>query len=397
MAKAKKSALLTAKNPLILQSIRIMEAFAKSNDERDFYLDRQEGFLLYADLDKNAEALAALDEELKTSAKRYLLVPKLTFYETKKLMEAFVNEKVYDIDTKEKLLDIIGSKGARDNFLEFIYDHHTELEKWQAYYQERSRIRIIEWLRQHEIVFVFEEDLDLTKNIIEKLKQHLFDSKVPKEVAAARKILDQKSKVYYSNEALNPRPKRGRPPKQQAKTEVEPQITVDIYTTVPKAGQIFLFTPDISNASQVTFSDKFETEEELRANLRGGHQSEKDARLESLNQKLAALRKLSSAQLSPSPGQSGNGGRKPWKETDDLLDDEPTIDELLEDERRMLKRAPAHVKEPIVEEVESPKSVAKEKKAAKKPAAKKKPVAKKPAAKKATTTRATRKPTKKKS
>ena len=62
-------------------------------------------------------------------------------------MEGFVNEKVYDIDTKEKLLDIIQSKEARENFLEFIYDHLTELEKWQQYYHERSRIRIIEWLR----------------------------------------------------------------------------------------------------------------------------------------------------------------------------------------------------------------------------------------------------------
>ena len=81
----------------------------------------------------------------------------MTFYEVKKFMEGFVNEKVYDIDTKEKLIDIIGSKEARENFLEFIYDNLAELEKWQQYYQERSRIRIIEWLRSEEIVFVFEE------------------------------------------------------------------------------------------------------------------------------------------------------------------------------------------------------------------------------------------------
>jgi len=33
-------------------------------------------------------------------------------------------------------------------------------------------------------------------------------------VAQAREVLVQKAKTYYSNEALNPRPKRGRPPKQ---------------------------------------------------------------------------------------------------------------------------------------------------------------------------------------
>ncbi len=134
-------------------------------------------------------------------------------------MEGFVHEKVYDIDTKEKLLDLIAAKEARENFLEFIYDHLTELEKWQLYYQERSRIRIIEWLRQHNIQFVFEEDLDLTKNVVEKVKRTLFEAKVPKDISQAREALAAKAKTYYSNEALNPRPKRGRPPKQVAKVE----------------------------------------------------------------------------------------------------------------------------------------------------------------------------------
>jgi len=43
-------------------------------------------------------------------------------------MEGFVNEKVYDIDTKEKLLDVIQSKEARENFLEFIYDTSQSLK-----------------------------------------------------------------------------------------------------------------------------------------------------------------------------------------------------------------------------------------------------------------------------
>ena len=51
----------------------------------------------------------------------------------------------------------------------------------------------------------------------------------------AREILFAKAKTYYSNEALNPRPKRGRPPKQVAKVELEPQVTMDIYTQVPAA------------------------------------------------------------------------------------------------------------------------------------------------------------------
>lgn len=282
-----------AQNPLILHYHRLMEAFSKSDDERDFYLDKVEGFILYVDLNKSLKELNTLEEELRNNPDRYFLIPKLTFYETKKVMEGFVNEKVFDIDTKEKLMDIIGSKMAREHFLEFIHDHHMELEKWQQYYQERFRIRIIEWLRTHEYVFVFEEDLDLTKNVIEKLKKNLFQAKVGKDIASARQILVDKSSTYYSNEALNPRPKRGRPPKQVAKVEVEPRHTTDIFLKVPPTVHPFLFIPELSSASSVTFSSKFESEEELLANIRSRARSHATTKLEDLNEKLQSLRALS--------------------------------------------------------------------------------------------------------
>lgn len=281
-----------AKNPLILRYHRLLEAFSKSDDERDFYIDRVEGFLLFIDLDKGEEELVAAEEELKNSPDRYSLIPKLTYYETKKFMEGFVNEKVYDIDTKEKLLDIISSKEARENFLEFIYDHLMELDKWQQYYHERSRIRIIEYLRKWNIYFVFEEDLELTKNVLEKLKEHTFDAKVGKDVQQARDALEAKAKTYYSSEALNPRPKRGRPPKQQAKVEFEPQLTDDMYTTVPLSLRPFLFIPEYSSHT-VTFSSKFDTEEKLLANLKGSTKTKVDTKLEVLSQRLESLRHLS--------------------------------------------------------------------------------------------------------
>jgi hypothetical protein len=283
-----------AQNPILLRFNRLMDAFAKSDDERDFYLDKMEGFIVYVDLDKAEQDIDNLEKELLIdNPSRYCLIPKMTFYETKKFMEGFVNEKVYDIDTKEKLLDIIQSKEARENFLEFVYDHLTEFEKWQQFYQERSRIRIIEWLRTQEIQFVFEEDLDLTKNLLEKLKRHLFDVKVPKDVAAARDALNAKSKTYYSSEALNPRPKRGRPPKQVAKAEPEMQVTVDMYTTVPPPVKGFLYLPDISSASAITFSSRFKTKEELLDNLRGNPRAKVDHKLQALSERLESLRHLS--------------------------------------------------------------------------------------------------------
>ncbi len=303
MVMSAKKKLQEAKNPLILRSQRLMEAFAKSDDERDFYLDRQEGFIVYADLDESEENLNRLFEELATSPDRYCMIPKLSFYEQKKIMEGFIHEKVYDIDTKEKLMDIIQSKEARENFLEFLYDHHGELEKWQQYYQERSRVRIIEWLRNNNFHFVFEEDLDLGISLIEKLKKNLFDDKVPKDVQNARKVLTTKAKTYYSNEALNPRPKRGRPPKQTQKTELEPQISVDIYNTVPQSIRPFLFTPDLSIVGAASFSSKFETEEEILAHRRQAAREESESALENLNQKLETLRKLSNKFRGEEPGE----------------------------------------------------------------------------------------------
>ena len=244
-------------------------------------------------LDKPQEDLAALEQELREGKDRFCLLPKMTFFETKKFMEGFVNEKVYDIDTKEKLLDIIQSKEARENFLEFIYDHLTELEKWQQYYHERSRIRIIEWLRNQQVKFVFEEDLELAKKLVEKLKENMFEPKVSKDVAAAREAVIAKSKTYYSSEALNPRPKRGRPPKQAQKVEIEPQLTADIYTKVPPAARPFLYLADFTG-STVTFSAKFDTEAQLIASLRGSSRAKIDTKLEALSQRLESLQQLSS-------------------------------------------------------------------------------------------------------
>lgn len=290
-----------------------MDAFAKSDDERDFYLDKIEGFLLYVDLDKGIEELEVLSNELAESHERYALLPKMTFYEIKKFMEGFVHEKVYDIDTKEKLLDLIAAKEARENFLEFIYDHLTELEKWQLYYQERSRIRIIEWLRQQNIHFVFEEDLELPKNMVEKVKRTLFETKVPKDISQSREIIAAKAKTYYSNEALNPRPKRGRPPKQVAKVELEPQISVDIYTQVPAACRQFLYIPDIVSAASVTFSSKFETEEHLLASLRGSPRLRVDEKLEALSQRLESLRHLSDRLAGAEKMFGMDKGKKPFQ------------------------------------------------------------------------------------
>jgi hypothetical protein len=334
-----KNKLLQAENPLILRCHRLMEAFAKSDDERDFYLERSEGFILYIDLDKPDEELSLLDKEIESHPERYVSIPKMTFYETKKIMEGFVNEKVYDIDTKEKLLEIIQSKEARENFLDFIFDHHAELEKWQQYYQERSRIRIIEWLRQNHFEFVFEEDLDLPKDVMEKVKAQLFEHKGSKEVIAARKALFAKAKTYYSNEALNPRPKRGRPPKQVAKTENEPQMTQDIYTSVPRHARPFLFIPEYGQGTFIVFSQKFENEEQLLARKKSPLAGELGVNIETLNQKLLAIRSLSDKWEQEEKAVTTHSPQSTFSREEDS--DDEWEDEEDEDDLPVKKKAPA--------------------------------------------------------
>ena len=142
--------------------------------------------------------------------------------------------------------------------------------------------------------FVFEEDLDIPKAVMEKVKRHLFDHKVPKDISAAREALVAKAKTYYSSEALNPRPKRGRPPKQVVKIETEPQVTADMYTTVPQPLMQFLYLPEITSASSVTFSARYDTEAQLLASLRGSSRVKVDAKLQALSERLESLRHLSS-------------------------------------------------------------------------------------------------------
>ncbi|MBS0634558.1 MAG: UPF0158 family protein [Verrucomicrobia bacterium] len=373
---------LVAQNPLILRCHRLMEAFAKSDDERDFYLDRAEGFLVYIDLDKSQDELDELTKELVENQDRYCMIPKLTFYEVKKVMEGFVNEKVYDIDTKEKLLDIIGSKEARENFLEFIYDHHTELEKWQQYYQERFRVRIIEWLRHNQFDFVFEEDLEMTKSMCEKLKLNLFVPKVQKDLLAQRKNLMAKAKTYYSSEALNPRPKRGRPPKQVAKVETEPQFSQDIYTTIPKPIKPFLFAPEYQGSSAIfTFSGKFASEADLLAHRRQQLTGSVNLDMQNLNQKLAALRTLSTS-WSIDKHESGQGELSAFEPSVDLSFEVPEILSKPLNGGKKEKAPKIEKPAPMPKKAVAVKEAPVKKAPIAKPAAKK-PVAKVPAPKKA--------------
>lgn len=91
--------------------------------------------------------------------------------------------------------------------------------------------------------------------------------------------------------------------------EVEPQVTVDMYTTVPAVCRMFLYLPEITSAASVTFSAKFDTEAQLLANLRGSTRVKIDTRLQALSERLESLRSLSSRLAGIEEITSGTEGR----------------------------------------------------------------------------------------
>jgi hypothetical protein len=183
-----------------------------------------------------------------------------------------------------------------------------------------------------------------------------------------RESLVTKAKTYYSNEALNPRPKRGRPPKQVAKVEIEPQVVVDMYTTVPPVCCLFLYLPEITSAASVTFSAKFDTEAQLLASLRGSTRVKVDTKLQALSERLESLRTLSSRLTGIEEVSTGAEGRlikavsKKVEEEEELPSKQPKkrgIEEVVQGflpggkkkEKPPVKKGPTEYKKPGIKTV----------------------------------------------
>lgn len=182
--------------------------------------------------------------------------------------------------------------------------------------------------------------------------------KVSKEIESARKTLFSKSKVYYSNEALNPRPKRGRPPKQALKVETDIEVCSDIFTTVPPAVSPFLFIPDITNALDVTFSAKHESGEDFVTHrVQEGTAETIDENLSQISEKLAALRELSSRWADKEKKELGEAVASNLEEEE--------VDQLNPEEKKLFKKL-----EKSKESIKS-KTTSKEKKPSKPNAVKK--------------------------
>jgi len=147
------------------------------------------------------------------------------------------------------------------------------------------------WVAQiQEFVFVFEEDL-ICLNVMEKVKQQLFDVKVGKDVAQAREVLNQKPKLTTRMKRQSASKTR-RPPKQQVKIEIEPQLTGDIT-------QLFLRSAACSYIFQISallLQSRSLPDMEQKPNclqFTWNDTCKVDTKLEALSQRLESLRQLS--------------------------------------------------------------------------------------------------------
>jgi hypothetical protein len=112
-----------------------------------------------------------------------------------------------------------------------------------------------------------------------------------------------------------------------AKVETETEVSHDIYTTVPQALRRFLYLPDIVNASSITFSEKFDSEEEFLKHLRGTNRQFEEQKLELLAQRFASLQELSNRLSTLNVGEMPK--KLPSFDEDDEDEDEDEIEEVV--------------------------------------------------------------------
>ncbi|MGD0665442.1 MAG: hypothetical protein ABSA17_06960, partial [Rhabdochlamydiaceae bacterium] len=115
----------------------------------------------------------------------------------------------------------------------------------------------------------------------------------------------------------------------------EPQLTGDIFATVPTLCRTFLYLPDITSASAITFSSRYDSEAELLASLRGTVRVKVDTKLEALSQRIESLRQLSN-RLSGIEDIVGERESKLLKAVSQQEPAAPEVEELVPKKRGIL-------------------------------------------------------------
>lgn len=156
----------------------LKDAFLSSSDEAVYYFHRETGNieLITPDIrwqvdalleahDYDLEAIETAIDEMKAwerdmlsaavrielgEASAYIQIPVWPAYEDYNEMKMFI-ETVENDRLREILSDAIQGKGAFRHFNEILQGDKDELERWNAFRDERLTERIIRWLEKEEI------------------------------------------------------------------------------------------------------------------------------------------------------------------------------------------------------------------------------------------------------
>lgn len=238
------------KNVLIIKATRCVDALIKSDEDNDFYLDVKTGAFLYVDLHADEDSMKHLESFIeKEDNKTLFLLPKMTEYGKKKIIEEFVHDKVSDLEVSEKLINEIATLGYETRLMEVFREYPTEHDKWNLFFSEKMRSLAVVWLNEIiekvfsviDLRYVFEEDvskfLDYEEIVLFKENPEVNT----KDIKNIKSRLLEFSKIYKQPEIINPKPKRGRPPKGKKIGVVENVIIPDMYITYDSVIRSFVY------------------------------------------------------------------------------------------------------------------------------------------------------------
>ncbi|MCK5787909.1 MAG: hypothetical protein KAH32_02845 [Chlamydiia bacterium] len=226
---------MSNKNILTMKATRCIGVFIRSDDDNDFLLDTKTGAFLLLDLKAEDADMDHLQKFLEGEEDRFFLVPKITEYEKRKIFEEFINYKVNDLEVSERISDTLDTLGYESRAIEILQEYPYEYDKWISFFSEKIRIRVVRWLNKTSqsmksgFSYVFEEDLTnyISKEELISFKENYITNK--QSISGIVKKLHQMSKLYLEDEIVNPKPRRGRPPKGHNSAVKEALFIPDMY------------------------------------------------------------------------------------------------------------------------------------------------------------------------
>lgn len=236
------------KNVFIVKNTRLVDVFIKSDEDHDFYFDAETGAIFYVDLTSDEDKLEELYNFLLKFPKRLFLFPKMTEYERRKIVEAFLHGKVNDLDVSEKVSRELDFLGYESKVIDILKEYGTEIEKWTAFFSEKMRVMSIEWLNKvikmndvKPFSYVFEEDIIqyMDRDKIVAFKESMGSKN--ENISSIREDLIEFSKIYFEHEIIDPKPKRGRPPKGKKNSSSEIIPIPDMYLAYDSVLRGFIY------------------------------------------------------------------------------------------------------------------------------------------------------------